>query len=228
MVRAIVGGLLVTSLGVFLLPCSKTKGDTSEGGSATAPTPTPTPTPAAATATATTPATATATATATAIATATIDTSVKGAYAVGDKVNVEWKGKDYPATILQVTSSGSYKIHYDGYAASWDEVVTLARIHGKTGAAASSSSTSTKTVKACKTSKDCGSEKCCVAGNMASASCQASCKDTADDQLQYISGSPWPSCATAKAMGGSCQASGMKCCPLWTGEQRCLPDCKPQ
>jgi hypothetical protein len=215
MVRAIGGGLLLTSLGLFLLPCSKTNGDSSDGGTATA----------APTATATATPTATATAIATATPTATTDTttaSVKGAYAVGDKVTVEWKGKDYPATILQLTSTGSYRIHYDGYASSWDEVVTPARVHGRAGAA------SAKAVKACKTSKDCGGDKCCVAGNMASASCQATCNDTAEDQLIFITGSPWPSCADAKAMGGSCEASGAKCCPLWTGQQRCLPACRPQ
>jgi hypothetical protein len=43
------------------------------------------------------------------------------------KVEVEWKGKWYKATILQVKNNG-YKVHYDGYASSRDENVTENRI----------------------------------------------------------------------------------------------------
>ena len=56
-----------------------------------------------------------------------------GAFAdhkVGDSVTVEWKGKWYPASILEV-KDGKYKIHYDGYEASWDEWVTTARMRKK-------------------------------------------------------------------------------------------------
>jgi hypothetical protein len=53
------------------------------------------------------------------------------AYKVGDAVNVEWKGATYPATILSVPAANQYKIHYDGYASSWDEVVGPARIRGR-------------------------------------------------------------------------------------------------
>jgi hypothetical protein len=52
-------------------------------------------------------------------------------YRVGDKVMVEWKGKNYPAAVIAVPKPGQYKIHYDGYAASWDEVVGPSRIKGK-------------------------------------------------------------------------------------------------
>ena len=43
------------------------------------------------------------------------------------KVEVEWNGKWYKATVLEVKNN-SYKIHYDGYASSWDETVTASRI----------------------------------------------------------------------------------------------------
>jgi len=47
-------------------------------------------------------------------------------YAKGEKVQVSWKGSWYPATVLEVgkdANLGKYKIHYDGYDASWDEWV---------------------------------------------------------------------------------------------------------
>lgn len=43
------------------------------------------------------------------------------------KVEVNWKGRWYKATILQ-TVKNDYKIYYDGYAASYDEVVPASRI----------------------------------------------------------------------------------------------------
>ncbi len=50
------------------------------------------------------------------------------AYTVGDKVNVEWKGKSYPATIIKVQGADRYRIHYDGYKDNWDEDVGPDRI----------------------------------------------------------------------------------------------------
>ena len=55
------------------------------------------------------------------------------AFKVKDKINVEWKGKDWPATVIQVVGTDKYKIHYDGFDSSWDEVVGPSRIHGKRG-----------------------------------------------------------------------------------------------
>jgi hypothetical protein len=54
-----------------------------------------------------------------------------GPYALKDKVNVEWKGSVYPAQIIAVVGKDKYKIHYDGFAASWDEVVGPDRIKGR-------------------------------------------------------------------------------------------------
>ena len=48
-------------------------------------------------------------------------------FRTGSSVNVRWKGKWYPARILQV-SGNSYKITYDGYDSSWDEWVEPARV----------------------------------------------------------------------------------------------------
>jgi hypothetical protein len=58
-------------------------------------------------------------------------TNAAGAFAVGDKLNVEWKGKTYPATVILVPGPDKYKIHYDGYESSWDEVVGPSRIKGR-------------------------------------------------------------------------------------------------
>ena len=55
---------------------------------------------------------------------------VAGAYAVGDAVNVLWKGSWYPGKIIGV-NAGQYKVHYDGYASSWDEWVGPARLKKK-------------------------------------------------------------------------------------------------
>jgi hypothetical protein len=54
-------------------------------------------------------------------------------YAVGDRIQVTWKGKLYPAVILSVEGDGRYKIHYEGYGNEWDEVVGLDRIKGRSG-----------------------------------------------------------------------------------------------
>lgn len=43
------------------------------------------------------------------------------------KVEVEWKGKWYKATVLEAKDQ-AYKVHYDGFASSWDEMVTASRI----------------------------------------------------------------------------------------------------
>jgi hypothetical protein len=43
-------------------------------------------------------------------------------YKTGSKVEANWNGAWYSATIIEVKGS-SYKIHYDGYGAEWDEWV---------------------------------------------------------------------------------------------------------
>jgi hypothetical protein len=57
--------------------------------------------------------------------------AVAGPYKAGDKVNVEWKGQVYGATIMSVGGPDKIKVHYDGYEAKWDEVVTASRIRGR-------------------------------------------------------------------------------------------------
>jgi hypothetical protein len=52
---------------------------------------------------------------------------IKQPWKKGDKVNVEWKGDWYTATILE-TGEGKYKIHYDGWGDEWDEWVTSSRM----------------------------------------------------------------------------------------------------
>lgn len=53
------------------------------------------------------------------------------ASSVGDKVQVQWHGGWYAATVLEIgagAQQGSYKIRYDGYGSNWDEYVPLSRI----------------------------------------------------------------------------------------------------
>jgi hypothetical protein len=50
-----------------------------------------------------------------------------GSFRVGQAVSVEWKGSWYDATVLEARP-GLWKIHYDGYDASWDEHVGPRRI----------------------------------------------------------------------------------------------------
>lgn len=52
-------------------------------------------------------------------------------YTKGQKVQVEWKGKWYASTILEVgtdANAGKYKIHYDGWGSEWDEWVGPSRM----------------------------------------------------------------------------------------------------
>ena len=49
-------------------------------------------------------------------------------YAVGDKVQVLWKGTWYKSSVLEVGKDGKFKIHYDGWGAEWDEWVTPDRM----------------------------------------------------------------------------------------------------
>lgn len=53
-----------------------------------------------------------------------------GAFAAGEAVNILWKGSWYPGKIIGVNGA-QYKVHYDGYSASWDEWVTAARLKKK-------------------------------------------------------------------------------------------------
>ena len=49
-------------------------------------------------------------------------------FKVGDKVEVEWRGTYYPSVVLAVTGPDQYKIHYDKFSKSFDEVVPKSRI----------------------------------------------------------------------------------------------------
>ncbi len=53
--------------------------------------------------------------------------SKKAAYSVGAKVSVLWGNRWWNATVLSVKGD-KYLIHYDGWASSWDEWVTSARM----------------------------------------------------------------------------------------------------
>lgn len=49
----------------------------------------------------------------------------------GEAVSVLWKGTWYPAHVLKAMGGGRYRIHYDGYDASWDENVGPSRIRAR-------------------------------------------------------------------------------------------------
>lgn len=53
------------------------------------------------------------------------------AWKVGDPASVEWKGKWWPASVIEVGADNRWKIHYDGYDTSWDEWVGPERIRKK-------------------------------------------------------------------------------------------------
>ncbi len=55
-------------------------------------------------------------------------TSGRTSYNVGDKVAVNWKGTWYDATIISQASSRTYRVHYTGWASSWDEDVDVSTI----------------------------------------------------------------------------------------------------
>lgn len=67
------------------------------------------------------------------LASAALLVSCTRPYQVGDYVLVEW-GEDkllYPAYIVERRGKSHFRIHYEGYASRWDEVVPLPRIKGR-------------------------------------------------------------------------------------------------
>ncbi len=54
--------------------------------------------------------------------------STNTAWSVGDRVDVEWNGTWWKGEILEVRGGNMYKVHYTGWASSWDEVVAGRRI----------------------------------------------------------------------------------------------------
>lgn len=58
--------------------------------------------------------------------------TAKPAFTLGEEVFVEWKGSWWPAKITAMREGTEpFKIHYDGYSASWDEWIGMARIRKK-------------------------------------------------------------------------------------------------
>ena len=58
---------------------------------------------------------------------ATQATAQQTIWKVGDRIEVQWQGDWYQAQVIEVKGS-QYKIHYDGYASSWDEWIDKSRI----------------------------------------------------------------------------------------------------
>lgn len=67
--------------------------------------------------------------TATAVASAQ-PVPAKAAIAIGSRGQVLWKGRYYAATVIGLAGADKYKIHYNGYESSWDEVVGPSRMSG--------------------------------------------------------------------------------------------------
>jgi hypothetical protein len=51
---------------------------------------------------------------------------------VGERVEVEWQGSWWPATVLEVHAE-RYLVHYDGYGSEWDELVGEERVRDRKG-----------------------------------------------------------------------------------------------
>ncbi len=49
-------------------------------------------------------------------------------YKLGARVRVEWHGKPYSASIVDVLPGERYRVHYDGFGPEWDETIDGARI----------------------------------------------------------------------------------------------------
>ena len=62
-------------------------------------------------------------------------------FKVGAHGQVLWKGTWYGASIIGIAGTDKYKIHYDGYESSWDEVVGPSRMKGFGGAATTAAAT---------------------------------------------------------------------------------------
>ena len=56
------------------------------------------------------------------------------AWKAGSKVDVNWNGQWWQGQVLSVVGA-QYKVHYVGWASSWDEVVPASRLRAPTGSA---------------------------------------------------------------------------------------------
>lgn len=62
------------------------------------------------------------------VTTAGQDTSADRAFRSGQAVQIHWGSSWYKGRILRVEGKNRYLVHYDGYSASWDEVVGPERL----------------------------------------------------------------------------------------------------
>ena len=51
-----------------------------------------------------------------------------GQLVLGQPVKGLWSGRWWNATVIAVYADGRVRVHYDGWAASWDEDVTIDRV----------------------------------------------------------------------------------------------------
>jgi hypothetical protein len=59
------------------------------------------------------------------------------AFKNGDKVDVQWQGDWWKASVIGVNAGPTYKVHYEGWGNEWDESVPPARIRARTSASRS-------------------------------------------------------------------------------------------
>lgn len=45
-----------------------------------------------------------------------------------DEIEVEWRGRWWPATVMERRGGGRFLVHYTGYSDEWNEVVGVERI----------------------------------------------------------------------------------------------------
>ncbi|HTJ85611.1 MAG TPA: Tudor-knot domain-containing protein [Polyangiaceae bacterium] len=60
-----------------------------------------------------------------------LEAAQSNTYRVGDQVRVEWRGKFYPAQIVDVVGKEKYRVHFDGYGTEFDENVGLSRVQAR-------------------------------------------------------------------------------------------------
>lgn len=52
-------------------------------------------------------------------------------YRIGDQIRVEWRGRYYPAQILDIVGKERYRVHYEGYPTEFDENVDKNRVEAR-------------------------------------------------------------------------------------------------
>jgi hypothetical protein len=57
-----------------------------------------------------------------------LDGGVLSRFKQGQRIRVQWQGRVYPATVVEVFGAEQYRVHYDGFGPEWDETIDVSRI----------------------------------------------------------------------------------------------------